>query len=324
MPSAMSAVRAALPNAIPGSPVVAAWGMGVDSTAMIIEWVARGFPLDLVLAADTGSERPETYEYLPIFRRWLDRCGIEHHVVRYIPQRFKNWPPYYTLIENCLTNGTLPSISFGRNHTCSQKWKIEPQNRFVEAWEPAKEAWTAGNKVVKLIGYDCSPADSRRYAHREGHVDPRYDYRYPLREWGWTREDCIRRIRREGFPIPHKSACIMCCAAKPAEIRTLPAWCLRLIVLMEARAKPRLRTVEGLWRTSTKGLRGNEARPGSMTAFIRAEGLLAEAQIDEIIASAPADLVRFQDAAALVPADERSPLRDWLERFNAGVDRQAA
>src|SRR3546814_7871655 len=33
--------------ALPRTPVIAAWGMGLDSTAMIIEWVARGRPLDL-------------------------------------------------------------------------------------------------------------------------------------------------------------------------------------------------------------------------------------------------------------------------------------
>ena len=53
--------------ALPRPPVIAAWGMGLDSTAMIIEWIARGRPLDLVLTADTGSERPETYDYLPIW-----------------------------------------------------------------------------------------------------------------------------------------------------------------------------------------------------------------------------------------------------------------
>ncbi|EQB16529.1 hypothetical protein RLDS_06855 [Sphingobium lactosutens DS20] len=101
-----------------GVPVVAAWGMGVDSTAMIIEWVARGLPLSVVLTADTGVEREETYAYLPIFQRWMDRHHVEHHIVRYVPRRFKHWPPYFSLLENCLTNATLPSISFGR-HSCS-------------------------------------------------------------------------------------------------------------------------------------------------------------------------------------------------------------
>ena len=44
-------------------PKVLAYGIGVDSTALLIELVARGEPPDLVLTADTGSEKPETYEY---------------------------------------------------------------------------------------------------------------------------------------------------------------------------------------------------------------------------------------------------------------------
>lgn len=309
------------PAADSSSPVVAAWGMGVDSTAMIIEWVAQGHPIHAVLAADTGAERPETLAFLPIFQKWMDDRGIPNHVVRYQPKRFKNWPPYYTIIENCLTNGTLPSISFGVTHSCSAKWKIQPQNKWVEEWEPAQRIWAAGGKVLKLIGYDCSPADSRRYAHREGHVDDRYDYEYPLRTWGWDRDDCIHRIQQEGLPVPHKSACICCLATQPSEVRTLPPWCLRLIVLLEARAAPRLRTIDGLWRKGTKGLRGREARPGSMTEFIRVERLLPANEIEHIISNAPPDLIRFQDAAALVPLDEREPLRNWLDRFNAGLDR---
>src|SRR3546814_18225885 len=98
-----------------------------------------------------------------------DVCSSDlHEIVRYAPKRFKHWPPYFSLLENCLTNATLPSISFGR-HSCSQKWKIQPQDKWVESWDLAKQAWARGDKVIKLIGYDASPADSRRYAHREGH-----------------------------------------------------------------------------------------------------------------------------------------------------------
>lgn len=299
------------------APVVAAWGMGIDSTAMIIEWVARGLPLSVVLTADTGTERDETYAFLPIFQQWMDAHGIEHHVVRYVPRRFKHWPPYFTLLENCLTNATLPSISFGR-HSCSQKWKIQPQDKWVANWKPALDCWDGGGKVVKLIGYDASPADSRRYAHREGHVCDRYDYRYPLREWGWDRERCAQRIREEGLPVPFKSACWLCAAQKVEELRSLPRWCLRLIVLVEARAAPRLRTVEGLWRSSTT------ARPGSMTAYIRDQGLLDSNEIEAIIAGAPADLVDFQQIAAAIPVEERSNMRDWIDRFNGGIGKLAA
>lgn len=55
------------------APVIAAWGAGVNSTAMIIELVERGEPIDMVLFADTGSEKTDTYAFIPIFRRWMDR-----------------------------------------------------------------------------------------------------------------------------------------------------------------------------------------------------------------------------------------------------------
>ncbi len=98
---------------------------------------------------------------------------------------------------------------------------------------------------------------------------------------------------------------------------TLPPWCLRLIVLVEARAAPRLQTVEGLWRKSTR------ERPGSMTRFIRERGLLPSDEIDAIIAGAPVDLIAFQRVAAEIPLAERPTMRDWIDRFNAGVERLA-
>ena len=155
---------APLPRHANRDPVVAAWGMGLDSTAMLIELVAQGDAPDVVLTADTGAERDETYAFLPIFQRWMDDHGLEHHVVRYAPKRFKHWPPYASILENVLTNATLPSISMGRG-SCSLKWKVEPQDRWVRAWEPAKAAWAAGRTVTKLIGYDAGAADTRRSQH---------------------------------------------------------------------------------------------------------------------------------------------------------------
>lgn len=311
------------PACLPRPPMLAAWGAGVDSTAMIIELAARGDPIDMVLIADHGSERPETDDFVPLFRAWMDDHGIPNEMVRYLPRRFKHWPPYYSLLENLLTNGTLPSISFGR-HSCSQKWKIAPQDRWTEAWQPAIDAWSRGQKVIKLIGYDCSSADNRRYAEREGYVDPRYEFHCPLRDWGWDRDACIVRIRAEGLPVPVKSSCFFCAAMKPHEVRTLPAGYLRLIVLIEARAAPRLRTIDGLWRKPIKGRGAGEARPGSMTEFIRAERLLDPLEVDRIIAEAPADLLAFQQAAARVALEQREPIGDWIARFNAGIDRDAA
>lgn len=315
-PPLAAGIADARPDDTFAAPVVAAWGAGVNSTAMIIELVRRCEAPDMVLLA-AMPEQPHTTALIPVFRAWMDAHGVANEIVDYQVKRFKNWPPYNDLLEACLTNGTLPSIAFGL-HSCSARHKISPQDKWVKHWPPARRAWAAGQKVTRLIGYDCSTRDNQRYAHREGHVSELYDYRYPLREWGWTREDCERCIADAGLPPFGKSSCFFCTGMQPDEVRALPAEQLRLIVLLEARAAPRLRSVEGLWRRSTR------TRPGSMTAFIRSEGLLDPHEIDAIVTAVPADLLRFQQSAAAVPIERRPCMRSWLDRFNEGVERLAA
>ncbi len=302
-------------NAGAREPVLAAWGAGVDSTAMLIELVERGEPVDHVLFADTGGERPSTLAFIPVFRAWLRARGVESTIVRYAPRRYKNWPAYRTLTENLITNGTLPSVAFGRG-SCSIKWKQAPQHSWASGWPPAVEAWAAGRKVVKLIGFDCSRRDLQRYAEAERIPSDLYRFRYPLQEWGWTREDCEARIAAAGLGPVQKSACFYCVAMKPAEVRALPPAQLRQIVLIEARAEPRLRNVEGLWRHAVKGRRTGEARPGSMTELIRGEGLLPAPEVEAIREVAPRSLQRWQAAVARTPGPRPEAAR-WLTLFDA-------
>ncbi len=101
----MSAVRP-----FSDSPLVVAYGLGVDSTAMLIEFAHRGIRPDLILFADTAGEKPETYAYLPVIQEYLARVGFPAVVaVRYEPTRAL----YRTLEEQCLHTGTLPSLAYG-------------------------------------------------------------------------------------------------------------------------------------------------------------------------------------------------------------------
>lgn len=266
----------------PESPLVIAYGLGVDSTAMLVGLHARGIRPDKILFADTGSEKPETYEYLPVLQAWLRSVGFpEVEVVRYVPKRFKH-QAYSTLEGNCTANRTLPSLAFGRK-SCSLKWKRAPQDKHVAKWQPAKECWAAGRKVVKAIGYDNGPADSKRAWKMTD--DEKYSYWYPLRDWGWDRDECKRQIAAAGLPVPVKSACFFCPASKPAEIRELaerhPELAAR-IVEMERLAAPNLQKIDGLWRKATQGKkRGTTARPGSMTEFLTGRRLLPVVQAEE-------------------------------------------
>ncbi|WP_284278920.1 hypothetical protein, partial [Sphingobium jiangsuense] len=200
------------------APVVLAYGIGVDSTALLVELESRGTPPDLVITGDPGIEKPETYVYQEMMAAWMAARGIRYETVRYTPKRFKHWPPYYDLLANVLTNATLPSISLGR-HSCSLKWKVAPQDAFLKQWEPAKAAWARGQKVIRLIGYDASPADTRRYNHASAIANDLFECRYPLREWGWNRAACIARIEAAGLPVPPKSSCCALCLQTMSRLR---------------------------------------------------------------------------------------------------------
>ena len=94
----------------PDCPLVVAYGLGVDSTAMLVEFAHRSIRPDLILFADTGGEKPETYAYLPVLQRYLAGAGFPAVVtVRYQPTR----AVYCTLEGQCLHTGTLPSLAYG-------------------------------------------------------------------------------------------------------------------------------------------------------------------------------------------------------------------
>lgn len=69
------------------APVVLAYGIGVDSTALLVELESRRTPPDLVLTGDPGIEKPETYEYQKMIAAWMAARGIRYETVRYTPRR---------------------------------------------------------------------------------------------------------------------------------------------------------------------------------------------------------------------------------------------
>lgn len=284
-------------------------GIGVDSTAMLVGLHRLGIRPDVILHADTGDEHPSTVAYRDARRAWLREVGFpELTIVRRPPSRSrKTGLAFSTLGEKCLANRTLPSLAFG-GKACSVEWKIQPQERWLKRHRGAQRTWASGRKVVKAIGYDAGPIDSRRAHYLRS--DAHYDYVYPLRDWGWDRAQAIAEIRAEGLRVPRKSACVFCPASKPWEIaeivRDWPEIADHIVAIEDA-ARPNLREVEGLWRKTVLGRRGAVPRPGSMAAFIRAlradpelmQRYLAMAPVEEPSAGvAVGGIPRFREAPA--------------------------
>ena len=223
------------------SVVVWSCGYGTNSTALAVGLVEHGESYDLAMFADTGGERPELYEYQSILNDYLKLHGL--------PPVMTVWKKRadqtrLTLEQDCFEQHSLPSIAYGFK-TCSQKYKIQLQEKILNNWQPAIEEWKAGRKVVKLIGYDAG--EEHRASKYQG--DDKYTRRFPLIEWGWGREECVAAIQRAGLPQPGKSACFFCPSTKKHEIRDLadkhPALMARALA-MEANAA--LTMIKGLGR----------------------------------------------------------------------------
>lgn len=173
-----------------------ALGGGTNSVALAIKWVLEGGKLDLVLFADPGAEKPRTYEYVDMFSCWLKNHGCPGVTKVY---------PNITIVQDCLNRKTLPAKAFGWS-TCSHRFKIQPQDKFLNNWKLAKETWKAGNKVIKLIGYHAG----EEHRSWDAPFDKKYERKYPLIDWDIDQAGCIEIIKSSGLPLPGKSSCYIC------------------------------------------------------------------------------------------------------------------
>lgn len=228
------AVELGAPIRLPRSPVVVSYGAGTNSTAVLIEMARRGEPVDLITFADTGGERPETYAYLALFSDWLVAHGMPAVTL------VKKGGRVETLEQDCLRKRMLPSVAYGFK-SCSQKYKGEPQDAFTNNWQPALDAWAAGLKVIKCIGYDADEPQRAKFTE-----DNKYQWRYPLLEWDMGRDECIEVIRAAGLPLPGKSSCFFCPNSRREEILALPDDLKDRAIALERNAD--LTTLTGLGR----------------------------------------------------------------------------
>jgi len=221
--------------------LVVACGLGTNSIAIFVEMKKRGIVPDLILFSDTGGERPETYQYLGIINVWLVENGMPEIIT---VKKVDLHGEVMTLERNCLEQKMLPSLAYGFK-SCSLKYKVSPQDKYVNHFTPAIEAWKRGEKVIKIIGYDAG--EERRAKISD---DKKYTYWYPLIEWGIGRDECIRVIANAGLPQPGKSSCFFCPSMKKAEIfelRDSHPDLLKRALDMENNAE--LTVVEGLGRS---------------------------------------------------------------------------
>lgn len=251
-------------------PLVVAYGVGRDSTAMLVEMHNRGIRPDAITFANVGSEKKETYDYIPVIRRWFRKVGFpDLSVVGYEPKT----APYWSIEGNMILNATLPGAAF-QIGSCTMKAKVTPQNKWSDTWEPGRRAVAAGQKILKFVGFECDETHRLKRADAKAHAGKgdkkyanRFEVKYPLMDWGFDLAKCCEVIEAAGLPVPAKSACFFCPNQQAWEVHELSNDDRARIVLMELCAEPYNLKMRGLWR------KGSKNKPGSITEHILRQGL---------------------------------------------------
>ena len=201
--------------------VVLSYGMGADSTALLLRWIHEPAtrPCDLasllVITAMTGDEWPATgrlvtEHILPRLRahdiRWvqLARAGAAQGDGITIlddsrAPRAVHLGGDWKLSDEMLAAGTVPQVAGSRK--CSAKAKGWVLDQFLAAEMAGRPFW-------HVMGFEAGETGRARR-------DASYDTAqrtgsYPLIEWGWDRaacEDYIRTVTGVDWP---KSACTYC------------------------------------------------------------------------------------------------------------------
>lgn len=226
--------------------IAVSFGGGTNSTALLVGMQERGMRPDLIMFADTGGEKPFTYKHVSEVSEWCASVGFPAIVT--VRSTGK------TLEQDCIDRNALPSVAYGMK-TCSLRWKAQPQEKYLNSNEMAQAVWAAGGKVTKAIGFDAGePQRAKDY------TDDKYRSWYPLIEWGWSRDECVKAIARAGITQPGKSSCFFCPNSRPSEIGRLRETHQDLYeraIQMERAAD--LTTIKGLGRTFAWATLGAQA-----------------------------------------------------------------
>ncbi len=223
--------RRLLNGALGGRLLAACFGAGVDSTAMLVALKLADLRPHLITFANLNAEKQEMLDHLD----WMNAVSVQWgwDTVTVCQKETLPGTGYSDLYDNCMTNETLPSLAFGLK-SCSIKWKQKPQDQLIKGVKSGPnacsphpiwiEAQRRGQRIVKLIGYDCCRADMRR-SRNLPEADADFDFSYPLQILGWDRAACVDVITGTlgAEMVPIKSACFFCPTSKIWELYWLAA-----------------------------------------------------------------------------------------------------
>lgn len=191
-------------------------GWGVQSfTLAVMAALGDIPPVDVAIHADTTYERGATYDFAAKWAPWLDNHGVrvvtveETDDVNRVTAKISEGVlriSAYSVMRKLPDGGTEVNIpahtasSAGGmlRRQCTQRWKIAPMRRWLQANRNGKQ-------VETLLGISLDEFQRMRDSD-VGYIT----HSYPLIDMRMTRLDCVNYLQRNGVDVPVKSSCVFC------------------------------------------------------------------------------------------------------------------
>jgi len=208
--------------AVPGPLLrILSLGAGVQSTTVLLMALHGEFPdrLDCAIFADTGWEPQAVYEHLDWLQGKAQAGGIPIHRVSSgnLRQdlldsvsgkrpRVAN-PPFYVRNRDEAGEYDTPDRGGMLWRSCTTEYKIAPIKRKIRvlAAEACGSARIPAGFVEQWFGISFDEWRRMRQSDVAYIVNL-----YPLVDRRLTRQDCIAWLKRHGYKVPPKSACLGC------------------------------------------------------------------------------------------------------------------
>ena len=195
--------------------IILSLGAGVQSTTLLLLSANGALPKpDYALFSDTGGEPQFVYDHLDKLNEQVAKpAGIELVIVSAgnLTERAldhtKGGPdiPVHLVDETTGKRGMLM-------RACTVDYKVNPIKRKTRQLLGAKTSKSgsilqppAGVWAEQWIGISTDEF------HRAKDADVKYvKNKFPLLDLNWSREDCVRYLKQEGWGTTPKSACFFC------------------------------------------------------------------------------------------------------------------
>ena len=148
---------------------------GKDSVAMLVRMLELNMPVTDIVFCNTTLEYPEMYKYV----RELEK-KINRKITWVNPKKtFNHW--FYGKFTKGKQEGIIRGMPYVVGHSwCCREFKINPT---------AKDFKPSGQNLLYL-----GMAKGEEHRIQEGKTQ----IKYPLIEWGWTEEKCLRYTKEKG------------------------------------------------------------------------------------------------------------------------------